>query len=74
MHKTSQTIPKEHEETNVTEEELDVPLLPVSPDATYPNPNLPLHLDSDDLLHLTANSFVSARTTLDKRKPICNMC
>ncbi len=55
------SIPKE-EETSVAEEELDVPLLPVSPDASYPNPNLPLHLDSDDLLHLTANSFVSART------------
>jgi len=52
----------EEEETNVAEEELDVPLLPVSPDASYPNPNLPLHLDSDDLLQLTANSFVSART------------
>lgn len=62
MRKTSQTIPKEDEKTNATEEELDVPLLPVSPDASYPNPNLPLHLDSDDLLHLTANSFVSART------------
>ncbi len=55
------SIPKE-EETSVAEEELDVPLLPVSPDASYPNPNLPLHLDNDDLLHLTANSFVSART------------
>ena len=53
---------RSEEETNVAEEELDVPLLPVSPDASYPNPNLPLHLDSDDLLHLTANSFVSART------------
>ena len=62
MRKTSPTIPKEDAETTATEEELDVPLLPVSPDASYPNPNLPLHLDSDDLLHLTANSFVSART------------
>lgn len=50
------------EETSAAEEELDVPLLPVSPDASYSNPNLPLHLDSDDLLQLTANSFVSART------------
>ena len=52
----------EEAETNVAEEELDVPLLPVSPDANYPNPNQPLHLDRDDLLQLTTNSFVSART------------
>jgi len=55
------SIPKE-EETTAAEEELDVPLLPVSADASYPNPNLPLHLDRDDFLQLTANSFVSART------------
>ncbi len=61
MRRTSQTPPPE-EETSVAEEELDLPLLPVSPDSSYPNPNLPLHLDSDDLLRLTANSFVSART------------
>ncbi len=62
MRRTHQTATPEDEETSVAEEELDLPLLPVSPDSSYPNPNLPLHLDSDDLLRLTANSFVSART------------
>ena len=36
MRKTSQTIPKEDDETTATEEELDVPLLPVSSDVSYP--------------------------------------
>ncbi len=62
MRRTHQTISPEDEEVSVAEEELDLPSLPVSPDSSYPNPNLPLHLDSDDLLRLTANSFVSART------------
>ncbi len=62
MSKTKLTAAPTEEEISAGEEELDIPLLPVSPDSSYPNPNMPLQLDSENLLRLTANSFVSART------------
>jgi hypothetical protein len=51
-----------HEKLNASEEDLDIPLLPPSSGSQLPDPNLPLHLDSEHLLQLTANNFVSART------------
>jgi hypothetical protein len=44
--------------------ELDVPVLPVSTDSSRPDPNLPLPLDTDGILKLTANHFVSERTII----------
>src|SRR5579862_3881735 len=44
------------------QEDLDVPRLPQM--AHYRDPNEPLPLDTEGLLHLTANHFVSARTLI----------
>jgi len=54
--------PVEEPEVEEGEQDLDIPLLPLSPTNRFPNPNLPLALDTEGILTLSANDFVSKRT------------
>jgi len=61
MTKTKAPLASEGEED---EQDLDIPVLLPSTTNRFPNPNLPLKLDVDGILTLSANDFVSKRTII----------